>query len=114
MPSVAKTGEARMRGVRPARADLLVLITSVILLLVADILIAWRVRRGAVGMKPKAACMHTKRIAREKKTFILTGRGDGRVTVSCEGRKRKGREGAVGRVSSSVRKFCRGHIKDSA
>ena len=92
VPSVAKTGEARMRGVRPARADLLVLITSVILLLVADILIAWRVRRGAVGMKPRAACMHTKRIAREKKTFILTEVG-GEGSGLCHAREGRGKEG---------------------
>lgn len=91
VPSVAKTGEARMRGVRPARADFPVLTTSVILLFVADILIAWRVRRGPVGMKPRAACMHTKRIAREKKTFILTGSGV--VGGLCHAREGTGKEG---------------------
>jgi hypothetical protein len=32
------------------------------------------VRRGAVGMNPITACKQTIRTAREKKTFILTGK----------------------------------------
>lgn len=63
-----------MRGVRPARAVLPALITSVTLLSVADIFMTWRVRRGAVGMNPITACKQTIRTAREKKTFILTGK----------------------------------------